>query len=94
MAEITLKVKTEDILKAGFKATDDIMFPYEYELVSKEKAAEYGLAKNEVPTLLFGTSGINHGFCIYTGEHFIWINAAEIQEAIAFSEKIIAIEPV
>jgi hypothetical protein len=31
-----------------------------------------------VPSLLFVNTGINRGFCIYTGEHFVWLDCATV----------------
>ncbi|WP_435135760.1 hypothetical protein [Formosa sp. A9] len=84
----------EDFINHGFKREDDPMFRFRKELVSEEYIADNGIREDEIPCLLFGSTGINKGFCIYTGEHFVWFNSTTIEDAIAFAEKIVAFEPV
>lgn len=87
-------ITKEDFLKAGFVADNDPMFKFRKELLSEKQIIESNLEEDEVPCLLFGNSGINKGFCIYTGEHFVFFNAESPDEAVEFSEKITAFETV
>ena len=41
-----------------------------------------------------GNTGINSGYCIYTGSHFVWLNIREASEALEFAKKITAFEAV
>ena len=59
---------------------------------SEEEIEENGLDEDDVPKLLFGNTGINKGFCIYTGVHFVWLNCQTPEEAVKFSESIVAFE--
>ncbi len=93
--EKEIVLKKEDFIKAGFKASyEDFMFPFSKQLVSKEEIKANELEEEEIPYLLFGNSGLNKGFCIYTGEHFVWINVTTPAEAVEFASKIISFEPV
>ena len=83
-----------DFLKHGFIEKTDPLFKYRKELVSQEQIEENYLDEEDVPALLFGTTGINSGFCIYTGEHFVWLNVETPREAVAIAEIITAFEPV
>ncbi len=88
-------IKEVDFLKQGFvKEEQDLMFKYRKELISEEQIIENDLDEKDVPALLFGTTGINSGFCIYTGEHFVWLNVETPREAVAIAEIITAFEPV
>lgn len=84
----------EEFIKEGFKEDKDPMFKFRKELVSEQQIEENGLAIDEIPCLLFGSTGINSGFCVYTGEHFIWLNAQTPKEASEIADKIVAFEPV
>ena len=87
------KDNDDKFLKLGFvKDEQDPMFYYVKDLVSDEEIEENGLDKEDVPKLLYGSTGINRGFCIYTGVHFVWLNFSEPKDAIEFSEKIVAFE--
>ena len=87
------KENDERFLSLGFvKDEQDPMFYYVKYLVSDEEIEENGLDQEDVPKLLYGSTGINKGFCIYTGVHFVWLNFSEPKEAIEFSEKIVAFE--
>ncbi|WP_433863197.1 hypothetical protein [Sphingobacterium thalpophilum] len=76
------------------KDYEDPMFPYFKHLVDDEKVIELNEDGEDIPTLLYGSTGINSGFCIYTGAHFIWFNADSPEEAVAFARKITAFEEV
>lgn len=85
-------------LPLGFKKDDDPQFAYKkclvpYELL-EETMEENGLTEDELPHLLFGQSANNSGFCIYTGEHFVWLNILEPEDAIKICNNISAVEPV
>ena len=86
----------EEFIKAGFKQTgeEDILMLYKYPLVSDEQAEENDIASDEIPALLFGSTGMNNGFCIFTGSMFIWLNVETPQEAVDFANKISVFEPV
>ena len=87
-------MKPEDFLKAGFIKDNDPMFPFRKELIEWDEVENLDLDIDEIPCLLFGNSGVNKGFCIYTGEHFIFFNAENPQQAVEFAEKITAFEAV
>lgn len=88
------KKNDEQFLSLGFKKDiEDPMFFYSKDLISEEVAEEYDLSEDEMPKLLFGSTGINRGFCVYTGETFVWINAQTPQEAVDFASQIVAFEP-
>ncbi len=87
-------VKREDFIEVGFKEDDDPMFPFYKNLVTEEEIKNSGLQEDEIPRLLFGNTGANKGFCIYTGEHFVWFFAESPKDAIGFAGKITAIESV
>lgn len=76
------------------KDYEDPMFPYFKYLVADEKVIELNEDGENIPTLLYGSTGINTGFCIYTGEHFVWFNAETPEEAVEFASKITAFEEV
>lgn len=87
-------INREDFLLNGFlELTDDPFFKWIKYLVDDEEIEKNELKYDDVPSLLYGDSGLNRGFCIYTGENFIWIRVADVKGAIEFSEKIIAFEP-
>ena len=89
------KKNDEQFLSLGFKKDiEDPMFFYSKQLISEEVAEENDLSEYEIPCLLFGNSGINQGFCIFTGSHFVWINAQTPQEAVDFANKIVSFEPI
>ena len=90
------KANDEKFLSLGFKkeSEDDPMFYYSKDIISQESIEESDLEEDEIPKLLLGDSGLNKGFCIYTGAHFIWLNVATPEEAIEFSSKITAFEEV
>ncbi|MCS4164412.1 hypothetical protein [Sphingobacterium sp. BIGb0116] len=76
------------------KDYEDPMFPYFKYLVDDEKVIELNEEGEDIPTLLYGSTGINSGFCIYTGQHFVWFNAETPGEAFEFASKITAFEEV
>ena len=85
------KKNDEKFLPLGFEKDEtDPMFFYVKSLVSEEEIEENGLDEDDVPKLLFGNTGINKGFCIYTGVHFVWLNCQTPEEAVKFSESIVS----
>ena len=87
------KENDEKFLSLGFvKDNEDPMFYYSKSLVSKEQMEESELDEDYEPQLLFGNTRLNKGFCIYTGHHFVWLNAVTPEEAIEISNKIVAFE--
>lgn len=89
------KLNDEKFLKIGFvKEEIDPLFYYYKTLISEDVMIECGLNHDEAPKLLFGSTGGNNGFCIYTGEHFIWLDSQSPEEADALSNHIVSIEPV
>lgn len=88
-------MKTKDFLKAGFvEDNTDPMFRYEKSLIPDDVIEDNELEEDEVPKLLFGDTGINSGFCIYTGKHFVWFNAESPQDAVEFANRITSFEPI
>lgn len=88
-------MKKEDFLKAGFVEDKTYpMFMYEKSLIPDDVIEENELEEYEVPKLLFGDTGINSGFCIYTGDHFVWFNAESPQDAVEFADRITSFEPI
>ncbi len=87
-------IKREDFIKAGFIEDNDPLFPFYKNLVTEEEIKNGGLQEDEIPRLLFGDTGVNEDFCIYTGEHFVWFSAESPKDAIEFAGRITAIEPV
>jgi hypothetical protein len=87
------KKNDDKFLGLGFEKDElDPMFYYSKSLVSDEEIEENGMDEDDVPKLLFGNTGINRGFCVYTGVHFVWLGCATPEEAIKFSENIVAFE--
>jgi Zn-dependent peptidase ImmA (M78 family) len=84
----------KDLLEAGFVKDKDPMFPYKKELIECDEVEELDLYIDDIPCLLFGNSGINKGFCVYTSEHFIFFNASNPKEAVKWAEKITNFESV
>ena len=83
-----------DFTDNDFELINDPFFTYEKKLLNENQILENGLTSDEVPSILFGHTGIGSGFCIYTGEHFIWIKATTIREALDFAESIVSFEPI
>jgi hypothetical protein len=80
-------------LPLGFKKDEhDPMFYYSKSLIEQSLIDENEMDDEDVPQLLYGTTGINTGFCIYTGYHFVWLNCTTPEEAISVAEKIVAFE--
>ena len=80
---------------AGFERTvDDELFLYFKQLISEDEIENHDLEEEEVPTLLFGTNGINSGFTIYTGTHFIWIDSETPKDASDFADKILSFDTI
>jgi len=87
------KENDERFLSLGFvKDEQDPMFYYVKDLVSDEEIEENVLDQEYVPKLLYGSTGINKGFCIYTGVHFVWLNFNNPADAVEFSKNIVALE--
>lgn len=87
------KINDEKYLSLGFeKETEDPMFGYSKSLIPEYVIEESDLEADEIPKLLIGDSGLNKGFCIYTGSHFIWLSCQTPEEAIEFSNQITAFE--
>ncbi len=85
----------QDFLDNGFiKDSKDPMFKFRKELIEWSEVESNNLSFDEIPALLYGTTGVNKGFCIYTGSHFLFLNFDNVKEAVSFSEKIVAFEPV
>lgn len=84
----------EQFIKAGFKKEKDPMFQFRKELVTPEEIEQNGLEEDYVPCLLYGNTSAGGGFCVYTGEHFIWLNVETPQAAVEFANKIVSFEPV
>lgn len=84
----------QELLEAGFVNDKDPMFPYRKELIEWDEAEQLDLNIEDIPCLLFGDSGINRGFCIYTSEHFIFFNAENAKQAVEWAEKITNFESV
>ena len=89
------KLNDETFLPLGFvKDVEDPLFHYTLDLATKEAIEENELEQEDIPKLLYGSTGINSGFCIYTGMHFVWLNIDNPEEAVRFSNKISAFEAV
>ena len=89
------KENDDKFLPLGFvKDEIDPMFYYKKILASDEAIEENDFDEDSIPSLLFVNTGINRGFCIYTGEHFVWLDCATPEEADAISKHIVAFEPV
>jgi hypothetical protein len=89
------KINDKVFLPLGFtKDEEDPLFYYSINLASEEAIEENELEEQDIPKLLYGSTGINSGFCIYTGMHFVWLNIGEASEALEFSKKISAFEAV
>ena len=87
------KQNDEKYLSLGFeKDLGDPMFGYSKSLISEDIIEENDLDVEDIPKLLIGDTGLNKGFCIYTGTHFIWLSCQTPEEAIAFSNQIVAFE--
>ena len=80
--------------KLGFVRDDDPVFIFKRGLIDAETIEELDIQEDDVPYLLFGNNGVKSGFCIYTGEHFLWLNCQTPEEAIKVSETIVSFEPV
>jgi hypothetical protein len=94
MSKVKLKKEHQaKFMSLGFAMSNDPEFPWEKSIVSAEVIEEMGLREDEVPKLLYGSTGINKGFCIFVPEHFIWINSSTPEEAIEFANQIVAFEP-
>lgn len=86
-----------EFLNLGFTEVDSEKDPltfYEKKLVSQEVIDDNELEEDEIPTLFFGTSGLNSGYGVFTGSCTIWLNVETPTEAINFADKISSFEPV
>jgi hypothetical protein len=84
----------QEFCKNGFvKCDDESVFKFRKELIDLSEVDENDLESIDTPVLLFGNTGINRGFCIYTGSCYVWINATTIESAIDFANMIVSIEP-
>lgn len=86
-----------DFIAEGFKEVDpdkDPMTFYQKELVSQEIIEENELEGSVIPTLFFGTSGINSGYGIFTGSCTVWLNVETPKEAVDVANRISAFEPI
>ncbi len=82
-----MELQEKDFIENGFrKVENDPCFHFEYDLISKETIIELGLDNNEIPMLLFGDTGTNKGFCVFTGYCFVWINVTSPKQAVEFSK--------
>lgn len=89
------KDNDEKFLSVGFvKDEIDPMFYYKKKLASEEAIEENDLSEDEIPSLLFGNTGINRGFCVYTGEHFVWLDSTTPEDAYEICKHIVAFESV
>ena len=87
------KKNDKKFLGLGFQKDEiDPMFYYTKSLVSDEEIEESEIEEDDIPKLLYGTTGINSGFCIYTGLNFVWLNCQTPEEAIKVSEYVVAVE--
>ena len=94
MGKVELKKEHEaKFIALGFVKSNDPDFPWERSIISDEVIEEMDLRDEEVPKLLWGSTGINKGFCIFVPEHFIWISAGTPEQAIEFANQIVAFEP-
>ena len=91
--EIFFKKNDEKFLGLGFqKDEQDPFFYYYMNLANSEEVQDKGFDDDDMPKLLFGNTGVNKGFCIYTGLHFVWLGCGTPEEAIKVSENIVAFE--
>ena len=89
------EINDKVFLPLGFtKDEEDPLFPYSINLASEESIKENELEPEDIPKLLYGNTGINSGYCIYTGSHFVWLNISDPKEAVELSKKISAFEAV
>ena len=84
----------KDFLENGFKKENDPMFKFRKELVDWDEVENNDLSFDDIPCLLYGATSQNRCFCVYTGEHFIWLNSTTIKDAVDFAEKIVAFDSV
>lgn len=83
----------QDFLKNGFiKCDNESAFRFRKELVDSSEVEKNDLESIDTPVLLYGNTGINNGFCIYTGFCYVWLNAETIESAMDFANKIISFE--
>lgn len=88
-----IKFTADDFIRAGFVRDEDPQFYFRFDLISEESREDIE-DESDIPALLFGDTGINQGYCIFTGSHFVWFNAETPKEAIEFAKKITAFEEV
>jgi len=86
-------INDKSFLPLGFKKDEhDPMFYYSKLLIEQEVIDKHEIEDDAIPALLYGDTGVNHGFCIYTGYHFVWLNCLTPEDAISVSEKIVSFE--
>lgn len=81
----------------GFMEVDpnkDPLTMYEKRLISEEVIGDNDLSDDEIPTLFFGTNGVNTGFGIFTGACVVWLNSENPTEAVWFANQITEFEPI
>ncbi|MGV6945019.1 hypothetical protein [Sphingobacterium kyonggiense] len=82
------------MLALGFsKVEDDPEIFYSKNLISDEVIEENALEPYDIAKLIVADTGVNKGAAIFIGSHFLFLNVAEIEEAIEIAEKIYSIEP-
>lgn len=86
-------INDKKFLPLGFKKeTDNPLFYYSKPLIEQIVIDENDIEDYAVPQLLYGTTGINEGYCIYTGSHFVWLDCVTPEDAISVAERIVAFE--
>lgn len=93
--ELFWNENNEKFLAAGFKKCDedDCAFLYQKDLVYDDDK-EYFEGTDLSPKLLFGSTGLNRGYCIFTGAHFVWTDFTDPGEAARFADHIMSFEEV
>lgn len=82
-------------LPLGFKQDlEDPQFYYYKSILTDEARIEFlehNLPQDE-PQLLIGQTPFNKGICLFTGANFIWLGVDNVEQAIEWATRIIAIE--
>jgi len=87
------KKNDDKFLALGFEKDEtDLFFAYFLHLIPADVREEYDLEDDDAAKLLIGDTGLNKGFCIYTGSHFIWLTCGTPEEAIELTKQITAFE--
>lgn len=87
----------EEFISNGFYEVDPEENPltlYEQVLIPQETIEENEIEEDQIPTLFFGTSGINTGFGIFTGACIVWLNVSNPTDAVEVAKKISSFEPI